>query len=101
MVCICAGVRVSAYIILWCVCAGVRVSACIILWCVCRQKVTDAENGITNGIEIFQTRSGATWLMTSNNDKVVRIMDTANFARVRWVPQTKLTPSHPAVKNVH
>lgn len=52
----------------------------------CRQKVTQAENGITNGIEIFQNRTGATYLMTSNNDQMVRVLDTENFSNVRHGP---------------
>ena len=38
-------------------------------------RVTTSENGITNGIEIFRTAGGATRVMASNNDCVLRSLD--------------------------
>eukprot|EP01018_Ginkgo_biloba_P032363 Gb_29305 [translate_table: standard] len=43
-------------------------------------KITRDENAITNAIEIYESASGTTQLMTSNNDSVVRIFDTETFA---------------------
>lgn len=43
-------------------------------------KITRDENAITNAIEIYDSMSGATQLMTSNNDSVVRIFDTETFS---------------------
>ena len=37
--------------------------------------MTTSENGITNGIEIFRTAGGATRVVTSNNDNVLRSLD--------------------------
>eukprot|EP01018_Ginkgo_biloba_P007573 Gb_24277 [translate_table: standard] len=47
-----------------------------VLYCA---KITHDENAITNSIEIYESASGATQLMTSNNDSVVRIFDTETF----------------------
>ncbi|KAJ7529426.1 hypothetical protein O6H91_15G049600 [Diphasiastrum complanatum] len=43
-------------------------------------KITHDENAITNAIEIYDNSSGAKRLMSSNNDSVVRVFDTQNFA---------------------
>ncbi|KAF8072788.1 SPBC2A9.03 [Scenedesmus sp. PABB004] len=45
------------------------------LWHSCR--VTQSENGITNGIEIFDSCSAGACVMTSNNDACVRLFDVA------------------------
>lgn len=38
-------------------------------------RITDDENGITNGLEVFMPRGGATKIMASNNDSVLRVFD--------------------------
>ncbi|EFJ18234.1 hypothetical protein SELMODRAFT_112794 [Selaginella moellendorffii] len=43
-------------------------------------KITHDENAITNAIEIYNSPSGPTRLMTSNNDAVVRVFDAETFA---------------------
>ena len=43
-------------------------------------KITHDENAITNAVEIYNSRSGTTQLMTSNNDYIVRVFDTQKFA---------------------
>ena len=43
--------------------------------CFCSHRVTSSENGITNGIEIFRTSGGATRVMASNNDCMLRSLD--------------------------
>ncbi|KAL3685555.1 hypothetical protein R1sor_003577 [Riccia sorocarpa] len=43
-------------------------------------KITHDDNAITNAIEIYESSSGATRLMSSNNDAVVRVFDCENFA---------------------
>ncbi len=47
-------------------------------------RITVAENSITNGIEIFEAASGATRVMTSNNDACLRLFDAATFMCCRW-----------------
>eukprot|EP00252_Welwitschia_mirabilis_P025194 TRINITY_DN777_c0_g1_i12.p1 TRINITY_DN777_c0_g1~~TRINITY_DN777_c0_g1_i12.p1 ORF type:complete len:338 (+),score=27.71 TRINITY_DN777_c0_g1_i12:1867-2880(+) len=42
-------------------------------------KITHDENAITNAVEIFNDASGATRVMTANNDSKVRIFDTEKF----------------------
>ena len=44
------------------------------LWC-CSKRVTTSDMGITNGIDIFTGTSGATAIMTANNDNFVRVFD--------------------------
>lgn len=47
---------------------------------VCRSKrLTYSENGITNGLEVYEARSGASHVMTSNNDAAVRVLDTSSL----------------------
>lgn len=46
-------------------------------------RVTESENGITNAIEIARGRSGATYVLCSNNDERVRILDASTFQTVR------------------
>ncbi|KAK9793719.1 hypothetical protein WJX73_009911 [Symbiochloris irregularis] len=48
-------------------------------------RLTESENGITNGIEMFEGRSGASCVMSSNNDALVRVLDTATFQTLsKW-----------------
>eukprot|EP00250_Pteridium_aquilinum_P014631 c22105_g1_i1 orf=177-1520(+) len=42
-------------------------------------KITFDENAITNAVEIYENYSGATRLMTSNNDSRVRVFDVEKF----------------------
>lgn len=42
-------------------------------------RVTQSENGITNGIEIFNSVQYGTCIMTSNNDAIVRVFDGETF----------------------
>ncbi|MCO5576500.1 hypothetical protein L7F22_030310 [Adiantum nelumboides] len=42
-------------------------------------KLTFDENAITNAVEIYETCSGATRVMTSNNDSFVRVFDVERF----------------------
>lgn len=42
-------------------------------------RVTQSENGITNGIEVFNSLQCGTCIMTSNNDAVVRVFDGETF----------------------
>lgn len=42
-------------------------------------KISHDENGITNAVEIYNDASGATRLMTANNDLAVRVFDTEKF----------------------
>ena len=49
----------------------------------CRVRATSHENGITNGIEIFQGRSGAPLLISSNNDSCMRTFDAATLKCLR------------------
>ncbi|KAI5063357.1 hypothetical protein GOP47_0021904 [Adiantum capillus-veneris] len=42
-------------------------------------KITFDENAITNAVEIYENCSGATRLMTSNNDSIVRVFDVERF----------------------
>ncbi|MCO5552668.1 hypothetical protein L7F22_006184 [Adiantum nelumboides] len=42
-------------------------------------KITYDENAITNAVEIYENVSGATRLMTSNNDSFVRVFDVEKF----------------------
>lgn len=39
------------------------------------KRVTTSDMGITNGIDIFEGASGATSIMTANNDNFVRVFD--------------------------
>lgn len=39
------------------------------------ERITDDENGITNGLEAFMSRSGGTNIMASNNDSMLRVFD--------------------------
>ncbi|XP_057818308.1 uncharacterized WD repeat-containing protein C2A9.03 [Cryptomeria japonica] len=61
-------------------------------------KITYDENAITNAIEIYDSPSGATQLMTSNNDSVVRVFDVETFSMLRhncfpWaVNHTSISP---------
>lgn len=43
-------------------------------------KITHDDNAITNAIDIYDNRSGALRLMSSNNDSVVRVFDCNNFS---------------------
>lgn len=45
-----------------------------------RRRVSRSENGITNGVGIFESASGATSIVTSNNDSAVRLFDAATVA---------------------
>eukprot|EP00873_Tetraselmis_striata_P025363 jgi/Tetstr1/445627/TSEL_003432.t1 len=44
------------------------------------RRVSRSENGITNGVGIFESASGATSIVTSNNDSAVRLFDAATVA---------------------
>uniref|UniRef100_A0A0C9S6T1 TSA: Wollemia nobilis Ref_Wollemi_Transcript_10555_1848 transcribed RNA sequence n=1 Tax=Wollemia nobilis TaxID=56998 RepID=A0A0C9S6T1_9CONI len=46
-------------------------------------KITYDENAITNAIDIYDSRSGTTQLITSNNDSVVRLFDVETFSMLR------------------
>ena len=41
-------------------------------------RVTDSDNAITNGLEMRQGPSGATQLMSCNNDDALRIFDAGS-----------------------
>lgn len=66
-------------------------------------KITFDENAITNAIEIYKNSSGATRLMSSNNDSVVRIFDIEKFDvlqkfRFPWpVNHTSISPDNKLV----
>lgn len=45
--------------------------------------MTNNENGITNGIEVYESPSGATCVMTSNNDSMLRTFDANSFQCIR------------------
>lgn len=45
-----------------------------------RVKVTENENGITNGIDIFQARGSGPHIVASNNDAVLRVYDASAAA---------------------
>lgn len=63
-------------------------------------KITFDENAITNAIEIYENSSGATRLMSSNNDSVVRVFDVEKFDvlqkfRFPWpVNHTSVSPEN-------
>ncbi|KAL0392332.1 UNVERIFIED_CONTAM: putative WD repeat-containing protein C2A9.03 [Sesamum radiatum] len=42
-------------------------------------KISTDENAITNAVDIYRNPSGATRVMTANNDAQVRVMDAVNF----------------------
>eukprot|EP00245_Coleochaete_scutata_P000350 TRINITY_DN1043_c0_g1_i1.p1 TRINITY_DN1043_c0_g1~~TRINITY_DN1043_c0_g1_i1.p1 ORF type:complete len:481 (+),score=80.33 TRINITY_DN1043_c0_g1_i1:88-1443(+) len=42
-------------------------------------RITYDDNAITNAIEIFDAPSGATRILSSNNDSIVRVFDTGAF----------------------
>lgn len=42
-------------------------------------RITHDENAITNAIDIYSSESGATRIMSSNNDSIVRVFDAATF----------------------
>ncbi|KAH7282692.1 hypothetical protein KP509_35G044000 [Ceratopteris richardii] len=42
-------------------------------------KITFDENAITNAVEIYNSCSGSTRVMTSNNDSIVRVFDVEKF----------------------
>eukprot|EP01018_Ginkgo_biloba_P033913 Gb_08016 [translate_table: standard] len=42
-------------------------------------KITHDENAITNSLDVYHSSSGATRLITSNNDSFVRVFDTQGF----------------------
>lgn len=46
----------------------------------CSVKVTENENGITNGIDIFQARGSGPHIVASNNDAVLRVYDASTAA---------------------
>ena len=56
-----------------------------ITWCVlpCSSRITLDENGITNAIEISQQGADTPRLITSNNDKLVRVFDSQSFQITR------------------
>ncbi|KAF6149111.1 hypothetical protein GIB67_038894 [Kingdonia uniflora] len=43
-------------------------------------KISQDENAITNTVDIFQSSSGSTRLMTGNNDVQIRVFDIESFA---------------------
>lgn len=43
-------------------------------------RITHDENAITNAIDIYSSASGATRIMSSNNDSIVRVFDADTFA---------------------
>mmetsp|Transcript_11441 Transcript_11441/g.34382 ORF Transcript_11441/g.34382 Transcript_11441/m.34382 type:complete len:443 (+) Transcript_11441:236-1564(+) len=51
-------------------------------------KVTENENGITNGIDIFQARGSGPHIVASNNDAVLRVYD-ASTAALKCVSQVE------------
>lgn len=63
-------------------------------------KITYDENAITNAVEIYENVSGATRLMTSNNDSVVRVFDIVKFEVIQkfnfpWpVNHTSVSPDN-------
>lgn len=63
-------------------------------------KITLDENAITNAVEIYENSSGATRLMSSNNDHVVRVFDIEKFDvlqrfRFPWaVNHTSVSPDN-------
>ena len=48
-------------------------------------RVTASDNAITNGLEVFRERSGATRVMASNNDNMLRVFDAATLKCIRCV----------------
>ena len=46
-------------------------------------RLTYNENGITNGLELYEARSGGARIMTSNNDSMVRVLDTCTLQCLR------------------
>jgi hypothetical protein len=51
----------------------------------CSTRVTASDNAITNGLEVFRERSGATRVMASNNDNMLRVFDAATLKCIRCV----------------
>ena len=49
----------------------------------CSSRITLDENGITNAIEISQQGADTPRLITSNNDKLVRVFDSQSFQITR------------------
>uniref|UniRef100_A0A0D6QZE0 Uncharacterized protein n=1 Tax=Araucaria cunninghamii TaxID=56994 RepID=A0A0D6QZE0_ARACU len=43
-------------------------------------KIAHDENAITNAVEIYESASGSTRLMTANNDSILRVFDAQNFS---------------------
>ena len=58
-------------------------------------RVTQDDNGITNAVEFFATRSGAEVLVCSNNDQMTRFYDLATMRclgrhKYPWAVDTRL-----------
>lgn len=45
-------------------------------------RITTDENAITNAVEIFEARCGATRVLAANNDSIVRCFDVPTFKRL-------------------
>lgn len=57
-------------------------------------RVTASDNAITNGLDVFRERGGATRVMASNNDNMLRVFDAATLKCIRCVqPQQQLQRS--------
>lgn len=46
---------------------------------ICSKRISANENGITNGLEIYEAPSGGTCILSANNDCMVRGLDASTF----------------------
>ncbi len=66
-------------------------------------RVTNSDNGITNGVELCESTSGAQQILTSNNDSYVRLFDASSLkqaAKFEFPWAVNFSTSNPADRKV-